>query len=128
MMSLQIINNKMYTAVFNIGYETESSSGVLNRTPIIYQFNSVKEYTDFIRGGMVNIVDWAIKNYVPKSSIVLYTNISRLYMEGDEEWVWSNDFNIKCKNIREYKPLINLSDEEIEALLRDEVINNVLNG
>lgn len=118
----------MQTAVFNIGYETKSSSGVLNRTPIIYQFDSVKEYTNFIRGGMVNIVDWAIKNYVPKSSIVLYTNISRLYMEGDEEWVWSNDFNIKCKNIREYKPLINLSDEEIEALLRDEVINNVLNG
>lgn len=118
----------MYTAVFNIGYETGYSSGVLNRTPIIYHFDDVREYTNFIRGGVVNIVDWAIKSHVPKSSIVLYTRISRLYMEGDEDWVWSNDFDIKCKNIREYKPLINLSDEEIEALLRDEVINNVLNG
>lgn len=116
----------MYTAVFNIGYETGYSSGVLNRTPIIYHFDDVREYTNFIRGGVVNIVDWAIKNHVPKSSIVLYTRISRLYMEGDEDWVWSNDFDIKCKNIREYKPLINLSDEEIEALLRDEVINSIL--
>ncbi len=117
----------MYTVSLNIGYES-GSSGILNKFPISYQFTTVREFTDFIRKSSIHFADWAVQNYVPKSSIVLYTNIYMVYMEDGEEWTWSWEFDIRMENVREYKPLIMISDEELQSLLRNLKIEDVLNG
>lgn len=116
----------MYYVSMNIGYSTESQSGILNTIPFVWKFDSVREFTSWIRTQQFNILLWSVDNYVPKSSLIMYVSINRYYMEDGEEWNWSNEFAIKCKNIREYKPFINLSREEIEALRREQKIDEVI--
>lgn len=120
-----------FTISFNIGYDVPSvASGVLNGFPMLYQFVTIREFTEFIRDNSLAFADWAIQHNVMKSSIVLYVNITRFYIECDEEWIYESFFRIKCKNIREYIPLLSMGDNEIQSLLksksRDEKINDVL--
>jgi hypothetical protein len=68
-----------------------------------------------------------MENYVPKSSLVLYVSISRSTIEDGENYIYSNEYAIRCENIREYKPYIMMEDSEIEALSRDEKINTIIN-
>jgi len=119
----------MYTFSLNIGYESSTgSSGVLNKLPMIYRFDTPKDFTNFVRNNSIRLVDWAIQNHVPKSSLMLYVTINRFYEEEGEDWIWSNEFHIHLKNIREYIPYLDMTDEEIEAEGRDKTIDDVLNG
>lgn len=71
----------------NIGYEIDGSSGVLNKLPMVWTFETPKKFTDFIRKCSIDLVDWSIQNRVPKSSLILYVSINRYYTEDDGEWV-----------------------------------------
>jgi hypothetical protein len=122
----------MYNISMNIGYETDGSSGILNRIPLVWEFGSIEDFTDFIRRCSIDFADWAIQNSVPKSSLILYTSINRYYTENGEEWNWNNDFTIHCKNIREYMPFLKMENTDISVLIeatrRDRKINDVLDG
>lgn len=117
----------------NIGYESSAgSAGVLNKIPMCWIFDNPKEFTKFIRKSMIDILGWSVSNHVPKSSLMLYVNIDRFYMEDGREWMWSNEFCIPCKNIREYKPFLEMTQDEVialtEARKREIAINDVLDG
>ena len=114
----------MVTVAINIGYETDGNNGVLSRFPMLWEFESVRSFTSFIRENSLDLVLWAIKSYVSKSSLVLYVNITREYSADD---CWENEFTIHCKNIREYMPYLHLYTEEIEAMKRDQKINSIIN-
>ena len=117
----------------NIGYKSSMGQGILSTFPIVWPFKNIREFTEFIRPQCLNLINWTTPNHVPKSSLVLHINIVTLYDEdGNEdpsgEWQDSREFTIHFKNVREYKPYMNMSDQEIEALNRDQKISNILDG
>ena len=112
---------------YNIGYSINyHGNSVLNLKPITYICDDISEFTSMIRRGHLVLADWAIQNNIPKSSLVLYVNIDRPYIENGEEWIWSNEFTIKCCNIREYSEIMTLSNADIEALIRENKINDII--
>src|ERR1019366_4983472 len=107
----------MYIVSMNIGYDTKyGSAGILNTHPIMWEFESMSEFTEVIRTSCLTLAKWAMSNYVPKGSIVLYVGISRSSVEDGENYYYTNEYAIRCENIREYKPYIMMDDSEIEAL------------
>jgi hypothetical protein len=109
----------MYKISLNIGYDTTyGQSGILTRFPICVGVSSMSNFSSYIRRSCFVLADWAIENHVPKGSIVLYTHVEREYTDVDGEWIWENDFAIKCKNIREYIPILDMSDDEIKARIK----------
>lgn len=112
---------------YNIGYEISyHGNSTLNLRPITYICDDMRDFTSMIRRGYLVLADWAIQNNVPRSSLVLYVNIDRPYMENGEEWIWTNEFKIKCANIREYSKIMSLPNTDIEALIRESKINDII--
>ena len=108
----------------NIG----GGSGVYNNIPMFYEFQYTREFTDFIRDQMFNIILWSHANHGIKSNLWLGVHIEEDVSDEDSyEW----DFIINCKNIREFKQYEKMTREEIDALKserdRDKKLNDILN-
>lgn len=113
-----------YIFSYNIGYV----NGVLNLTPFIITFKTIREFTDMVRNSKFQLSDWSRKNGIPNHSLCIYLKIYRTSKDEDGEWEWENEFKIMCRNIREFKPLVKMSDAEIDALQRDSKLEDILNG
>jgi len=83
---------------FNIGYVIPNhNAGILNDFPILFE-GTFGEFKEFVRGNVVNLLQWADHHYVPKSSIVLFIHIE------DEVNMW--EFKVNMINVRDYKQLL----------------------
>jgi hypothetical protein len=69
----------MIDITFNIGYRGSLGSGMLNKFPIYYRFESFKEFSDHIRNNAFEWSLWAHDNYVSKSHLCFYVNICLEY-------------------------------------------------
>lgn len=114
----------MLKVAMNIG----GGNGVYNNIPMFYEFESAKDFTDFIRDQMFNIILWSHDNYGLKSNLWLGVHIQE-DVEDDDYFFW--DFVISCKNIREFEQYAKMSREDIDALRsskqRDEKLKDILN-
>ena len=92
-----------------------------------YQLEKFKDFSDMIRRDAFTLATWASDSHVSKYYLYLYIHV---YEDlGDEYNDW--DFAIKCENIREFKPYLKLSHEEMNQLKmenkREEKINQIIN-
>jgi hypothetical protein len=99
--------------------------GPVNKFPIIFDFENIREWTDLIRKeeSMFAFLDWAESCSIhPLSSMNLWIRVD----ENDLYW----EFEIKLKNIREFKKYLSMDYEEIipivESFRREQKINDVL--
>lgn len=118
----------------NIGYESADigSGRSLNTTPIVFRYDTFKEFSNMIREEIFNIALWAHESYVGKSSLCLYLKIQEDNKEDAECDYWEWDFNIQCKNIREYKQYLKMTREEMDDLKvsnqRNDKLDDILNN
>jgi hypothetical protein len=122
----------MIDITFNIGYRGSIGSGMLNKFPIYYRFESFKEFSDHIRNNAFEWSLWAHDNYVSKSHLCFYVNIWEEDLKSnDGEW-WNWEFIIHAKNIREFQPLLKISREEMEEMKiqrsREDKLEKILNS
>ena len=114
----------MLKIAMNIG----GGNGVYNNIPMFYEFESARDFTDFIREQMFNIILWSHTNHGIKSNLWLGVHIQE---DVSDEDFWEWDFIINCKNIREFKQYEKMTREEIDALKserdRDKKLNDILN-
>jgi len=114
----------MLHITFNIGYEGRS----LNSHPIYYQIENFKDFSDMLRRDAFILACWASDNYISKYHLYLYIYI---YEDIDSDTYNDWNFSVKCENIREYKPYLNLQREEMEQLKieisRENKLNKILN-
>ena len=68
--------------------------------PMYWEFNNIREFTDFIRSEMFNILKYAQANFVSRSTLLLGIHI---HEDCDDNNYFQWDFVISCKNIREFK-------------------------
>jgi hypothetical protein len=102
-----------------------SGQGPINWSPMMWKFESSKEFTNFIRQEILNILNWAVENHFPKSQLTLCVVIHEdVIGEDTQQWVW--DFIIPVKNIREAKPYLKLGIEEFETELRNRKIEDLI--
>lgn len=95
--------------------------------PMYWEFNNIREFTDFIRSEMFNILKYAQANFVSRSTLLLGIHI---HEDCDDNNYFQWDFVISCKNIREFKPYDKMSREEFGELIiqreRNDKINEIL--
>jgi hypothetical protein len=96
-----------------------------NKIPMFWEFESIRTFTDFIRENMFNILLYSHDNYGIKSNCWIGVHIER---DIDEENCLEWDFIINCKNIREFKPFVKMSREEMDSLRVERDRNDKLNG
>lgn len=97
--------------------------GPLNWYPMMWEFVNVREFTEFIREQIFNILNWAHENWIPKSTLNLAVLIQEDH-NSDDQWSW--EFIIPVSNIREARPLIKLGREEFELELRNQKIEQII--
>ena len=103
-------------------------NGSYNNIPMFWEMNNAREFTNFIRQQMFNILLHSHDNYGIKSNTWIGVHILEdIDEENYSEW----DFIIHCKNIREFKKFNKLTREEMDSLRverdRDNKINVILN-
>ena len=97
---------------------------VLNNFPILFEFENVREWTDFIRedGSMLAFLDWSHTSSVSVQNMRLFIRID----EGDLYW----EFIINLKNVREFKKYLTIDWKEkesiVEAWRREKKINDII--
>lgn len=101
-----------------------SEQGPMNWVPISWQFENAREFTQFIRKNIIRILNWGHEHSVPKSHLRLAFNIIEPIQDDEDQWSWN--FTIPIGNIREAKPYINLSRSDFEIVLREVVIEDLL--
>ena len=110
---------------FNI---MNSSGSALNGTPILWQMDSISEFSKAIREGCLDIANYGAESYSTISKMYLAVTF---YRNINEEEYCENEFYIHLKIIREFKQYIKMSYEEIKAEYemnkRHEKIQNILN-
>ena len=109
----------MITLTLNIGYESaEGALSTLNTFPFVCECENTTEMFEWLRGEMFNIFTWSVNHHIPKSRLRLFMRIDTtdLYYE----------YKINCSNVREYRPFMSMSSEEIEALVRESKIDEVI--
>ena len=108
----------------NIG----GGNGAYNNIPMFWEMKNAREFTDFIRGQMFNILIHSHDNYGIKSNCWIGVHITE---DIDEDNYFEWDFIIHCKNIREFKKYGKLSREDMDSLRverdRNDKLNNILN-
>lgn len=112
-----------------IAFNIMNSSGrALNGTPILWQMDSVSEFSSAIREGCLDIANYGAESYSTLSKMYLAVTF---YRDINEEEYFENEFYISLKNIREFKQYIKMSYDEIKAEYemksRNEKIENILN-
>ena len=110
----------MIKVSMNIG----GGSGAYNNIPMFWEMENTREFTDFIREQMFNILLHSHDNYGIKSNTWIGVHI---HEDIDEENYFEWDFIIHCKNIREFKKYHKLSREEMDSLRVERDRNNKLN-
>lgn len=110
----------MIKVAINLG-----GNGPLNLFPMVFDFENAREWSDSIReeSNMIGFLDWAQAcNLYPISKMKIWAHIE------DGDWYW--DFEIKLKNVREFKKYTEMEYEEIcsivEAFRREQKINEIL--
>ena len=90
-----------------------------------------KEFSDFIREHPFEWLLWAHENHVSKSHMCFYVTIWELDKKNDDEY-WSWNFTIHVNNIREYKPYLKISREEVDEMKiqrsRENKLEEILNS
>lgn len=108
----------------NIG----GGNGTYNNIPMFWEMENAREFTNFIREQMFNILLHSHDNYGIKSNTWIGVHINE---DIDEENYLEWDFIIHCKNIREFKAFHKMSREEMDSLRvekdRNDKLNNILN-
>ena len=115
----------MIKVSMNIGAE---GSGSLNLVPMFWEFDTAKDFTNFIRQSSLEILNWMHNDYISKPKALLGVHIVEDIENESSYWEW--DFVIHCKNIREFKPYLSLSREDFEAAFeshkREKKLNDIL--
>lgn len=94
---------------FNI---MNSSGTALNGTPILWDMETVSDFTKSIRENCLDIAKYGVDSYSTISKMYLAVSI---YEEINEETYNENQFYISLKNVREFKQYIKMSHEDIKA-------------
>lgn len=122
---------KLIHVSFNIGYEGTLGCGILNKFPVYYEMDSFKEFSDFIRKHPFEWLLWAHEHHVSKSYMCFHLTIWEQDKNNPEEY-WSWEFTIHVKNIREYKPFLNMTRDEVDEMKiqkeRENKLNELLNS
>lgn len=96
---------------------------------MFWEMKSAREFTNFIREQMFNILIWSHNSYGIKSNCWIGVHI---HEDIDDENYFEWDFIIPCKNIREFKPFAKIDREEMDALIverdRNEKLDKILNN
>jgi len=91
--------------------------GSLNQVPMFWEFESIRDFIVFIRENSIEISSWYFQSYGTGRNIKLGIYIKEDDINNiDEYWEWN--FIINCNNIREFKPLISLSHDDFNSLLK----------
>lgn len=116
----------MIKVSMNIG---GGGNGPYNNIPMFWEMKSAREFTNFIREQMFNILIWSHNSYGIKSNCWIGVHI---HEDIDDENYFEWDFIIPCKNIREFKPFAKIDREEMDALIverdRNEKLDKILNN
>lgn len=100
-----------------------------NNIPMFWEMQNAREFTNFIREEMFNIILWSHENYGQPNSLWLGIHIEDDSPNSDGDYFFW-DFIVKCKNIREFKDYAKMDRDEIDALKsklnRESAINNIL--
>lgn len=94
---------------FNI---MNSSDRALNGIPIVWNMDSVSEFTKSIRDNCLEIAHYGATTYSTLSKMYLAVYI---YNDINDEEYQENHFYIDLKNIREFKQYIKMSYDDIKA-------------
>ena len=100
------------------------SGTTYNNVPMFWEMESAREFTDFIREQMFNILLHSHDNYGIKSNTWIGVHI---HEDIDEENYFEWDFIINCKNIREFKAFEKIPREEMDSFRVERDRNNKLN-
>lgn len=104
-----------------------SSTSTINQIPMYFEVDCIRDITNIIREGAINILSWPFKSYGQVNN----TKIGIYIREDIEDYYYEWSFIIKCSNIREFKPYIKMDYEEFnevyKANQRDNIIDNILN-
>lgn len=109
----------MIKVSMNIG-----GSGAYNNIPMFWEMENAREFTDFIREQMFNILIWSHDSYGIKSNCWIGVHI---HEDIDEENYLDWDFTINCKNIREFEPFEKMTRGEMDSLRVERDRNKKLN-
>ena len=100
------------------------SGTTYNNVPMFWEMESAREFTDFIREQMFNILLHSHDNYGIKSNTWIGVHI---HEDIDEENYFEWNFIINCKNIREFKAFEKMPREEMDSFRVERDRNNKLN-
>ena len=100
-------------------------SGTYSNVPMLWEMKDAREFTDFIREQMFNILLHSHDNHGIRSNCWIGVHINE-DIDGENYFDWN--FIIHCKNIREFKPFAKMSREEMDSLRVERDRNNKLNG
>jgi len=113
--------------MIKVSLNISSATSPMNLIPMYFEFDSAKEFTDFIRESVIDVLSWTFTSYgqVQNTRIGIYI---REDIDEDGFFEWS--FVIKCKNIREFKPYMKMDFNEFNSVLesheRDKKLNSIL--
>jgi len=102
-----------------------SSSGPINSVPMVFEFKTSREFTQFIRNEILYLFNWGHANWCTKSSMSLGLHIYETEGGHDDSY-WSWEFIVPMSNIREAKPYLKLSREDFETELRSAKLDQII--
>ena len=113
--------------MIKVSLNISSATSPMNLVPMCFEFESVREFTDFIRESAIDILSWTFTSYGQVSNTRLGVYIRE---DIDKEGYWDWSFVIKCKNIKEFKPYMKMDFNEFSSILesheRDRKIKDIL--
>jgi hypothetical protein len=111
----------------NILSTSPGISEVLNVNPMLWHFKEFRDFKNFIKTDIntLGILNWGIEYGANKSKLRLALTIARPGLNIEDDYL-ENKFIIKIKNIKCFKPYLELEDSEIIALLKAEERNEKL--
>ncbi len=99
----------------------------INLIPYYYEFIDSREFTNFIRDNVIEILEIYFNSYGNLSSCKIGVYLRE---DIDDEFYYDWEIVLLCKNIREFKPFLNMDYDEFSEVLklhkRDKSINNIL--
>jgi len=110
----------MIKVSMNIG----GGGNVYSNIPMFWEMENAREFTNFIRKQMFNILLWCHDSYGIKSDTWIGVHITE---DIDEDNYIEWDFIIHCKNIREFSKYKKLTRQEMDSLRLETDRDNKLN-
>ena len=87
----------------------------VNNIPLCFNVKNISEFMDFIREEAIDILDWPYQVYGSVNNCKLGIHIIE-DINDDDYFSW--EFIVDCKNIREFKPLMELDFFEFGKVLK----------